>query len=261
MAITGISHAIRATSRVGHVSTGSLVEAQEADRARIARELHDSLGQKIALLQAGLDQISRSLPSREQMQLHQLSAHVADIARELHEVAYELHPLRLEILGLAKSIEALCRETARHSGVDISFSGNAGLPPRVGAAESLCLYRVAQEALHNVVKHSKADPARVQLCGVPGALELIVADTGQGFDDSAAPSGLGLTSMRQRVELLNGALTVHTRRGGGTRVRARIPVLGDARTDDWRRPEASRRRRPQSAIGEDASNVRAQYHL
>jgi signal transduction histidine kinase len=148
---------------------------------------------------------------------------VADIAQELHEVSYELHPLRLESLGLAKSLEALCRETSRQSGVGIAFVCRADLPDQIGAGESLCLYRVAQEALHNVVTHSGAARARVELACIHDALELVVADEGQGFDTSAASNGLGLTSIRQRVELLNGTIAIATRKGAGTQICVRIP--------------------------------------
>jgi signal transduction histidine kinase len=203
----------------------------ETERARIARELHDSLGQKVALLQLDLDRVARSVPAKEQEQLRQLLVLVADVARELHDVAYELHPLRLEILGLPKSIEALCRESARQSGIEIAFARNAGVPDRPGAREALCLYRIAQEALHNVVKHSHAASASVHLLFVRGGLELVVADTGQGFSASAATSGLGLTSMRQRAELLKGTIAVLTRRGGGTRVCVHLPWRQDAATD------------------------------
>ena len=224
------------TWNVGQAEFGNLIEVQETERARIARELHDSLGQKVALLQIALDQISRTLPLREQTQLRQLSVQIDDIAQELHTVSYELHPLRLEILGLAKSIEALCKEIWRQSGIQIVFSC-AHVPQDLGSSESLCLYRVAQEALHNVVKHSGAACACVDLARVRGELRLVVADTGRGFDKSAAANGLGLTSMRQRVELLNGAFAIHTDRDG-TRVSVRIPVRRRAQTNDTvaRRP-------------------------
>lgn len=203
---------------------GSLVAAQEAERARIARELHDGVGQKLALLQMDLDQIAHTLPSHEhQLQVQGLSHQVADIARELHGVSYELHPLRLEILGLAKSIKALCNESARQSGVEITFSCGEDLPSHIGSNESLCLYRVAQEALHNVVKHSNAVRACVRLVCLRGALRLVVADAGQGFDGSVAINGLGLTSMRQRAQLLNGVIAVQTCKGGGTRICVQIP--------------------------------------
>jgi signal transduction histidine kinase len=219
------ARAASSTSNVGQWEIGgSFVQMQETERARIARELHDSLGQKIALLQMELDQVSRSLPSSEQTRLHQLSAHVADIARELHDVSHELHPLRLELLGLARSIEALRKESSRQSGVEITFVCDPNLPQQIGASESLCLYRVAQEAIHNVVKHSKATRACVQLACRRGALRLSIADTGQGFDTSVATSGLGLTSMRQRVELLKGTFSVQTHKGGGTRISVRIPL-------------------------------------
>ena len=214
----------RLTSRVGPRAIDQFIEAQEVERARIARELHDSVGQKVAMLQIALSQIRRTLPLHEQQaQLQQLSAQVADIARELHEISYELHPFRLESLGLANALGALCEDSARQSGIEITFLCAADPPRAVGAKESLCLYRVAQEALHNVVKHSKAARACVQLVAVGGDLRLAVVDTGQGFDTSVPTNGSGLTNMRQRVALLNGTITVQTRSGGGTRICVCIP--------------------------------------
>ena len=216
----------------GQTEIRSWVEAQETERARIARELHDGLGQKVALLQMDLDRVARALPANEhQTQVHALSAQVSDIARELHDVSYELHPLRLEILGLAKSIEALCEESARQSGIAITFSCDAALARQIGSRERLCLYRVAQEALHNVVKHSNATRACVELLRLHGALGLVVADLGQGFDNSVATTGLGLTSMRQRVHLLHGAIDVYTCKGGGTCICVRIPCRHVATTN------------------------------
>jgi signal transduction histidine kinase len=204
---------------------GALVKTQERERARIARGLHDGVGQRLTRLQIALDQIALTVPVDEhRAQLRELSAEIAETARELHEVIYELHPLRLELLGLAKSIKALCSEISRQSGITISVSCDAALPEELGANESLCLYRVAQEALNNVMKHSTAAHASVTLLCVRGALRLVVADSGRGFDKSAMTNGLGLTSMRQRVQLLKGTIVVETHRGGGTSISVRIPV-------------------------------------
>jgi signal transduction histidine kinase len=253
--MSGLATSIRGTSTVSVAEIGHMVESQEAERARIARELHDGVGQKLALLQMDLDRISRTLPSRERTQVGQLSDQIADIARELHEVSYELHPLRLEILGLAKSINALCTDSSRQSGVKIAFSCNVDLPHQIGASESLCLYRIAQEALTNVVKHSKATRASVQLAFLRDALELVVADTGQGFDQSGATNGLGLTSMRQRVQLLNGAIAVHTRKGAGTRISVRIPFRRQANTN------CAVARRPRLVAAADTERSRARRRI
>lgn len=208
-----------------HSTIGALVAAQEVERARIARELHDGIGQKLAMLEIHLSQLARSLSSQEQRkQARVMSNDIADISRELHGVAYDLHPLRLELLGLEKSIAALCAESSRQSGIAIAFSPDAGLPRPLSASESLCLYRVAQEALHNIVKHSRARRASVRLVVLPGFIGLEITDAGRGFDASARSNGLGLASMRQRVALLNGTIEMQSRQGGGTSISARIPV-------------------------------------
>jgi len=223
----------RAPGRLRRPTPLTLVDGQETERARIARELHDSVGQKLALLQIDLDQIACTLRSHaERTRVQALSRQVADIARELHDISYELHPLKLEILGLARSLAVLCQEHSRRSGIAIAFSCDADVPDRIGSNESLCLYRVAQEALHNVVTHSNAARASVRLGCFDGALGLIVADAGQGFNDALPSGGLGLTSMRQRVALLNGSLDIHTNKGDGTRISVRIPCRRNATAYD-----------------------------
>jgi signal transduction histidine kinase len=208
----------------GQVLIGNLVEAQEQERARIARELHDNVGQKLALLQMALDQIPDSPCQEHHRQVQQLSAQIGEIARDLHEVSHQLHPSRVEILGLIDAIRALCREMSRQSGIAITFASDAALPRSIGPTESLCMYRIAQEALHNVVKHSGAARAAVRFVRRPSALELVVADAGRGFDKSVASRGLGLTSMRQRVQLLKGEMAIHTSRRRGTCIYVRIPL-------------------------------------
>ena len=210
---------------------GALVEAQEVERARIARELHDGVGQKLMVLQLNLRRLAASVSSQDHLaQVNALSHDIADIARELHGVAFDLHPLRLELLGVAKAIAALCSETSRHSGIDVGFSTDGDLPGQLTAAESLCLYRVAQEALHNVVKHSGAERASVTLVALPAAVGLTVTDNGSGFDTAAHSSGLGLMSIRERVALLDGVIELRSSTAGGTSVSARLPIRQHART-------------------------------
>ncbi|HEY7056349.1 MAG TPA: sensor histidine kinase [Vicinamibacterales bacterium] len=206
------------------VVIGNLVEAQERERARIARELHDNVGQKLALIQMALDQIADSPCREHHRQVRQLSIQIAEVARDLHDVSHQLHPLRLDVLGLVGAIRALCRETSRQSGVAITFACDANVPHATGSTESQCIYRIAQEALHNVVKHSGATLASVHLVRRPCTLGLIVTDPGRGFDKSVTNHGLGLTSMRERVQLLNGKMAIRTSSGGGTRVYVRIPL-------------------------------------
>jgi signal transduction histidine kinase len=170
----------------------TLVEAQETERARIARELHDGVGQQLALLRINLDELAGAQPSAEQRTLIEgISGQLDEVARELHDIAYRLHPLRLELLGLAKSITALCQETSRQSGVAVTVSCAGDLPNRISAEASLCLYRIAQEALQNVVRHSAAGHARVEVECRDAAIRLQVVDDGQGFDASFATGGLG----------------------------------------------------------------------
>lgn len=212
-------------SAPGVATVGSIVEAQDNERARLAQELHDGVGQKIAFLQMSLANIAGAVTSTEHReQLKEMQAQVAEIARELHDISHQLHPSRLRLLGLPKSLVALCRESSHQSGIEITFSCDDSAMTGLGPRESLCLYRIAQEAIQNIVKHSHAQRASVQLVRAGGTVGLTVTDFGGGFDDSAPSDGLGLVSMQQRAQLLGGTIDVQTRKNGGTRIRAEIPL-------------------------------------
>jgi signal transduction histidine kinase len=216
-----------AQERSSGLAEHAVIEAQDNERARIARELHDSVGQKIALLQMALGQIAGAMAADEhRARLLEVRAQVADVARELHDISYELHPLRLRLLGLPKTLAALCREITQESAIDVTFSGDESVAA-FGAHESLCLYRIAQEALHNAVKHSGAARASVQLVRRGDTVLLIVSDSGRGFDVSRPGEGLGLTSMRQRAQFVHGTFDVQSARGRGTRICATVPLPQD----------------------------------
>lgn len=208
---------------------GRLIASQEVERQRIARELHDDLSQKLALLTIDIDRLSSDAAfgrgHRERCQrLRELSA---EIARDIHDLSYRLHPSKLETLGLLAAIKSLCRDMSEQGGLQVVFvhgSIPAGIDPNV----SLCVYRIAQEALHNVARHSRARNAEVALRHESGALTLQVADSGVGFNpDEAGRAGLGLISMRERVAFLGGRLVIHSAPGGGTRLGVKI-TLGEA---------------------------------
>ena len=202
---------------------GRLIVSQEEERQRIARELHDDVGQKIALLNIEVDQIAGELSMPlHRTQLAHVSSRVGEIASDLTHLSYDLHPSRLQTLGLVESVRLLCREISEQRRVTVRFSAD-DLPGRVDPGVALCLYRITQEALRNVAKHSQARAASVHLSCEENDLQLQIADSGVGFDPTAANHGLGLSSMRERVGILKGHIAIDASPGCGTRITARVP--------------------------------------
>jgi signal transduction histidine kinase len=207
--------------------SAKLAAAREEERNRIGRELHDDVGQQAALLAAKIE----ALRDRRKMTEASLRAgieeardRVQDLAVSIHNLSHELHSPKLKLLGLVKTLSALCRDVSRQSGVKVTFDspGKIRLPDRI----SLCLFRVAQEALQNAVKHSGTQAIEVALTQADSTLTLQVADKGRGFDLMAAPtSGLGLLSMRERIELNGGTLLIDTSAADGTKILATLPLL------------------------------------
>jgi len=201
-----------------------LIASQESERQRLARELHDDLSQRLAMLNIEIDQLaaqSQAGPVRER--LRKLGFQVGEIASDVHQMSYELHPSKLQTLGLVAALASLCREMSNRWPLVVSFADHA-IPASVHPTISLCLYRIVQEALHNVARHSHARDARVSVTCDSGQFLLEIADAGVGFDATRLPHvGLGLVSMRERVAALNGQLVVEALPGRGTRITARIP--------------------------------------
>ncbi|HEU4694459.1 MAG TPA: sensor histidine kinase [Vicinamibacterales bacterium] len=214
-------------SRDQHVQTlaGRLIAAQEQERARIARELHDDLSQKLALLSIDLRQlvgqtgVSNLLTRRVQSAAMSLD----EIATAVHSLSRQLHPARLEMLGLEPALRSLCRDMSAAHNLRIEFEHEQFSEP-IPYEAALCLFRVTQEALRNVVKHSVSPVAQVRLSHADGALQLHVADSGRGFLRRAAEGGLGLVSMRERVHFAGGQMTLQSIPGQGTRIDVRVPV-------------------------------------
>jgi two-component system NarL family sensor kinase len=205
-----------------------LTRAQEEERARIARDLHDDAGQRLALLSIDLEQLkqaSAKLRSSLTQQLESLVKAASEITSDIHNVSRRLHPSQVELLGLPAALTNFCRDFGARNGMEIEFIVS---PPQQKPAQeaALCLFRVAQEAIRNVQKHSGAQRAHVQLDEVSGSLRLRISDEGNGFDPESAEysEGLGLLSMQERLHSLGGELFIHSRRGGGTCIEACIPL-------------------------------------
>jgi two-component system NarL family sensor kinase len=205
-----------------------LTRTQEDERSRIARDLHDDIGQRLALLTIDLEQMklaSQQDGSALAKELEALVRTAGEITSDVHNVSRRLHPSQVELLGLAPALNNFCREFANRNSMRIQFT-SACLTCKLPEDASLCLFRVAQEAIRNVHKHSGCREALVELDEISGSLRLRISDRGNGFDPSLAEAtqGLGLLSMEERLRSMGGELFVHSRPGGGTRIEATIPA-------------------------------------
>jgi len=214
-----------------HDLSGKLMNAQEKERARLARELHDDLSQSIALLSIQLATL-RNEPKDFAYVKKRLDQFVSDVERlsvDVHRISHELHPARLTQLGLETALRGFCRELSAAHPLEIDFEAE-NLPRDLPRGISLCLYRVTQESLQNVIKHSGAASARVSVKLENGEVRLSVSDNGNGFDPSAskAKEALGLISMDERVRAVKGDVKVISSVGAGTKIEVHVPVGNDS---------------------------------
>ncbi|HZQ53206.1 MAG TPA: sensor histidine kinase [Bryobacteraceae bacterium] len=209
-----------------------LINAQEEERARIGRELHDDFGQRIAALSLSISALKRQISAGEpdaHNQADRLQQNLAHLGEGLRQLFHRLHPPLLEHCDLVMALRALCSEFSTLSGVPVSFSSSPDEAfSDVSEDAGLCLYRVAQEALQNVSKHAGMAQAGLRLQRADNLVRLVISDTGVGFNCERAgnSSGLGLVSMKERVRLLNGTFYIDSPAGEGTTVVAQIPVNG-----------------------------------
>jgi PAS domain S-box-containing protein len=209
-----------------------LTTAQEDERRRIARELHDQMGQHLTALGLGLKVVKDATPdtSPTRVRLQGLQALTDLIGREIHHLALELRPTALDDLGLQAALANYAEGWSERSGIEVDFHGTGLDGIRLPVLIETALYRVVQEALTNVLKHSAAQRVSVVLQRSPGQVSAVVEDDGRGFDTDSVPSAsaaerrLGLLGMRERVALVGGTLTVESDVGRGTTVIARIPL-------------------------------------
>jgi two-component system sensor histidine kinase UhpB len=209
-----------------------LLEAQERERARIARELHDDVGQRMALLQFNLTRFSGTseLSPAARGEVGELVDMSSQIVSVLRSLSHDLHPATLDIVGLEIAIKGLCRDFQAQHGLQIQYSSR-DVPRQLEKAVSICAFRIAQEALRNVVKHSGATVAVVELTSEHDRLVLCVSDSGNGFDVSSIDgrAGLGLISMRERLRLIKGHLSIQSMPRAGTRIRVEVPLDSPSR--------------------------------
>jgi PAS domain S-box-containing protein len=210
----------------------SLIEAQEQERTRIARDLHDDTNQRLALLAIGIEQLKKDIlnPTGEILGLvDKLRKQTSEISSDIQALSHELHSPRLEYLGLVAAMRGFCKEFGEHQKVEIDFRSH-DLPNPVPPDISLCLFRVLQEALHNSAKHSGARRFEVRLWGTSGEIHFTVSDSGTGFDLQTAmkSQGLGLTSMQERLQLVKGKFSIDSQPQRGTTIHARVPLNSES---------------------------------
>jgi PAS domain S-box-containing protein len=225
--ITDITDRTRSEEALSAMSR-KLIEAQELERARIGRDLHDDVVQRLALLAIELERVQQSLPdsaSGLRTRVGEIRKRTLEISTSVQTMSHELHSSKLEYLGIVATARSFCKEFAEQSRVEIDFKSDdvpTPLPPEI----SLCLFRVLQESLHNAAKHSGVGHFEVRLWGTSGQIHLAVRDLGEGFDRETAikGSGLGLTSMLERLKLVNGELSIESQPRRGTTIHARVPL-------------------------------------
>jgi len=226
--VADITERKRAEQALSHARL-RLIDAQEQERSRIARELHDDIGQRMALLTIEMERLQQSQPGLTtdvRSGLEQLRSESAEIAADIQSLSHELHSARLEYLGIAAAIKGFCREFSEKQQVQIDFKTH-NMPGSLRPDIPLCLFRVLQEALHNSAKHSGAESFEVRLWAMADEIHLTVMDSCAGFDSDAVleSRGIGLISMQERLDLVNGTLSIDSAPHRGTTIHARVPLV------------------------------------
>ena len=208
--------------------SGRLISAQEDERSRISRELHDDFSQRLALLAIQLEQASQSLPDANEALSGRLQAmweRTTELSSDIHKLSHQLHSSKLHHLGLLPAAQGLCQEIGKQHHLHIQFL-HRDMPEEISPDVGLCFFRIVQEALNNIVKHSGAKQAHVEFVGTASLVRLRIVDAGAGFDPSskAARGGLGLASMRERLRLLGGTIAIYSSPTEGTEIVAEVPL-------------------------------------
>ena len=201
-----------------------LINAQEKERSRLASELHDDFSQRLALLALGLQNTAEMLPDSLKQTLDEFSQSVGELGEDLHNISHHLHSSTLDTLGLVVGLRSLCGEFGVRQDIEIDFTSE-DVPSNVRPEVSLCLFRITQEGLQNLKKHSGTKRAQLSVRQRGDGLFLSLCDEGVGFDKSRMENpGLGILSMQGRARLLGGEFDIHSKRGEGTRIEVWVPL-------------------------------------
>jgi signal transduction histidine kinase len=206
--------------------SGKLIDLQEKERSRIARELHDDFNQRLAVLAIDLERTAQTVsasPQKASQKLHELWSQATEIGTDLHSLAHRLHSSTLEGLGLVLGLSSLCSEFAAQYEIQVDFMHDR-VPRSVPPDIALCLFRIAQEALRNVKRHSGASRAEIRLEGKGDVISLSISDEGEGFALSRVRTGLGIRSMEERLRLLHGRFEIRSQPGTGTVIQVTVPL-------------------------------------
>ncbi len=219
----------RVMERLQDLST-RLIRAQEEERSRIAREVHDDFSQQLAIIGIQLERLRQQDPGlNEQHKAHcdDLWQKIRQLSSDMHSLSHRLHPSKLDHLGLMLAMRSLCAEISKHCEVDVECAGH-DIPTSLPLPVALCLYRVAQEALHNIVKHSGARQGKVDISASQDLITMHVSDSGKGFDPDgpAGRKGLGLISVQERVRGIGGQVLIQSAPSQGTCIQIRVPLPG-----------------------------------
>jgi signal transduction histidine kinase len=221
-----VERSLRAAEKLAQDFSRRLIQAQETERAHLAREIHDDMSQRMVALQFDLQALMNSRHGdslrEDRSILAETSARMASVTTSLRQLSHRLHPAHLQLLGITDALRDLQHEMSTN-GVKIAFSHD-NMPDSVPPDVMLCLYRLAQEALRNALKHSGADEVLVHLQGGQDLVMMRIQDNGVGFDPGALHKGLGLISMSERVQILGGRLNIQSQPGHGTTISAWIPL-------------------------------------
>ncbi|HYV64037.1 MAG TPA: PAS domain-containing protein, partial [Bryobacteraceae bacterium] len=226
-ALQASENALRQSQAQLQTLAAGLITAQEEERARVARELHDDISQKLAMLNLEAESVLRKEPHADtklRTELTRLSRRLRGILRDVEQTAYRLHPSSLDHLGLSVALKSYCADFGKQNGIDVRCT-ERNMPRAIAPGLALTVYRVVQEALRNVIKHSGARQAAVSVAGTNGSIFFSVKDFGRGFDASRPiKRGLGLISMEERVRQADGVFTLKTAPGKGVRIDVRLPL-------------------------------------
>jgi signal transduction histidine kinase len=211
---------------------GSLLLGQEAERKRIGRELHDAIGQELALLAVKLTEIDRLAKSGElRKRVNEIRECVDSLASETHLISHNLHPPLLTHLGLIPALRRLCKDFSIPGKLEVTFAESHAFKETVLQEVAISLFRIVQECLANVAKHSQAGRAKVQLWRNRRYLHLLIVDWGRGFDAKTTfeSNGLGLLSIRERARMMGGEVDIESGPSLGTRIHVCVPLNGEVR--------------------------------
>jgi PAS domain S-box-containing protein len=211
--------------------TRKLIESQEQERTRIGRELHDDINQRLAMVGAELEQLLRDDSAEVSSHVQELRKELADISNDVQALSHELHSSKLEYLGVVAGIKSWCKEFAERRRIEIDFKSDVAraLPLEIGVT----LFRILQEALHNVIKHSGSRRVEVRLHEQSDEIHFIISDSGKGFDieEVKQGKGLGLISMSERARLVNGTIAIDSKPMVGTTIHIRVPLESTSQSE------------------------------